>query len=214
MSTAPPVDRRRRRHRETFEEIVEHALAVMAESGAAGLSLGEVARRMHMRTPSLYVYFPSKAALYDEVFARGWHAFEETMRPYAEALPSDGSLEDHLEGAMRCALEWSAAHPAYSQLMFWRPVPQWQPTAESYAAAVAAKHLATRTFTNLREQGRLDPATDVPEAVEVWNLLSTGLISQHMSNEPGVPVPSSLTGALVGPLVSAFITQYGSRSSA
>jgi AcrR family transcriptional regulator len=207
------VDRRRRRHRETFDEIVEHALAVMAESGAAGLSLGEVARRMHMRTPSLYVYFPSKAALYDEVFARGWRAFERAMRPYAGPLPQDGSLEEHLEGAMRSALEWSAAHPAYSQLMFWRPVPQWQPTAGSYAAAVAAKDLANRTFRSLREQGHLDDATDVQEAVEVWNLMSTGLISQHMSNEPGVPVPSSLTGALVGPLVSAFIVQYGSRSS-
>jgi AcrR family transcriptional regulator len=214
MSTAPSVDRRRRRHRETSDEIVEHALAVMAEGGAAGLSLGEVARRMHMRTPSLYVYFPSKAALYDEVFARGWRAFEESMRPYAEPPAPDGSPQEHLEGAMRCALEWSTAHPAYSQLMFWRPVPQWQPTAGSYAAAVAAKDLATETMTRLREQGSLDHTTDVPEAVEVWNLVSTGLISQHMSNEPGVPVPSSLTGALVGPLVSAFIAQYGSRSAA
>jgi AcrR family transcriptional regulator len=214
MSNAPAVDRRRRRHRATSDEIVEHALAVMAESGAAGLSLGEVARRMHLRTPSLYVYFPSKAALYDEVFARGWRAFEETMLPYAEPLPPDGSLQEHLQEAMRCALEWSAAHPAYSQLMFWRPVPQWQPTAGSYAAAVAAKDLATRTVTSLCEHGRLGPATDVEEAVEVWNLMSTGLISQHMSNEPDVPVPSSRTGALVGPLVSAFVAQYGSRSSA
>ena len=37
----------------------------------------------------------------------------------------------------RC-LEWASAHPAYSQLMFWRPVPLWQPTPESYAEAVRA----------------------------------------------------------------------------
>ncbi|HSJ19831.1 MAG TPA: TetR/AcrR family transcriptional regulator, partial [Nocardioidaceae bacterium] len=201
-------------HRETSEEIVEHALAVMAESGAAGLSLGEVARRMHMRTPSLYGYFGSKAALYDEVFARGWRAFEAAMRPHAGPVPRGGSLRQHLEQGLTAALDWSAAHPAYSQLMFWRPVPQWRPTAGSYAAAVAAKGLATETMSRLREEGHLDRTTDVPEAVEVWSLMSTGLISQHMSNEPGVPVPSSLTGALVSPLVSAFIAQYGSRSAA
>jgi AcrR family transcriptional regulator len=213
MSATAAVDRRRRRHRETSDEIVEHALAVMAESGAAGLSLGEVARRMHMRTPSLYGYFGSKAALYDEVFARGWHAFEEVMRPHAGPVPRGGALRQHLEQVLTAALEWSAAHPAYSQLMFWRPVPQWEPSTGSYAAAVAAKDLATRSMLALRDQGHLDPATEVPEAVEVWNLMATGLISQHMSNEPDVPVPSSRTGALVGPLVSAFIAQYGSRSS-
>jgi AcrR family transcriptional regulator len=214
MSRASAVDRRHRRHRETSEEIVEHALAVMAESGAAGLSLGEVARRMHMRTPSLYGYFDSKAALYDEVFARGWRAFEEAMRPHAGPVPRGGSLRQHLEAVLFAALDWSAAHPAYSQLMFWRPVPQWQPSTESYAAAVAAKDLATRTMLVLRDQHHLHPETDVPEAVEVWNLMATGLISQHMSNEPDVPVPSSRTGALVVPLVSAFIAQYGSRSPA
>ena len=74
MSKLPAGDRRRRRHRETLDEVVGHALTVMAESGAAGLSLGEVARRMGIRTPSLYVYFSSKAELYDEVFARGWRS--------------------------------------------------------------------------------------------------------------------------------------------
>jgi len=39
--------------------------------GVAGLSVGEIARRMGIRPPSVYVYFPSKHALYDALFARG-----------------------------------------------------------------------------------------------------------------------------------------------
>ena len=51
--------------------MLDVAVAVMAEQGVVGLSLGEVARRMGIRPPSLYVYFDSKNALYDAIFARG-----------------------------------------------------------------------------------------------------------------------------------------------
>ena len=51
---ASVTDRRHRRREETIREIVEVAVELMGEHGAAGLSLGDVARRMGMRTPSLY----------------------------------------------------------------------------------------------------------------------------------------------------------------
>ena len=49
------TDRRHRRRQETISEVLNVALQVMAEQGVAGLSLGEVARRMGIRPPSLYV---------------------------------------------------------------------------------------------------------------------------------------------------------------
>src|SRR3954466_11798183 len=80
--TAPVrIDRRQRRRLETIEEILDVAIEVMTEHGVGGLSLGEVARRMGMRTPSLYVYFDSKHAVYDAVFARGWRSIAEVMAP-------------------------------------------------------------------------------------------------------------------------------------
>ncbi len=65
------TDRRHRRRQETIEEILDIAVQIMAEQGVAGLSVGEIARRMGIRPPSVYVYFPSKHALYDALFARG-----------------------------------------------------------------------------------------------------------------------------------------------
>src|SRR5437763_8213504 len=71
MSSDPlPLDRRQRRRQETIEEVLDIAVEIMTEQGAGGLSLGEVARRMGIRPPSLYVYFPSKDAMYDALFAR------------------------------------------------------------------------------------------------------------------------------------------------
>src|SRR2546429_9902771 len=72
-SSAPSAspDRRRRRREQTIDEILAVAVKVMSQDGVAGLSLSEVARRMGIQPPSLYKYFPSKLALYDELFKRG-----------------------------------------------------------------------------------------------------------------------------------------------
>ena len=65
----------RERHRlQTREEILDAALAVMAEQGVAALNLTEVARRVGLRQPSLYQYFDSRTAVYDALFERGWRA--------------------------------------------------------------------------------------------------------------------------------------------
>src|SRR5512142_1822399 len=70
-ATAPRPDRRARRHEQTVDEILDLAVSVMTEEGVNGLSLAEVARRLGVRPPSLYQYFPSLIAIYDALFRRG-----------------------------------------------------------------------------------------------------------------------------------------------
>ena len=87
------VDRRLRRHNETIQEILDVAIEVMAEEGVAALSLAEVARRMGMRPPSLYQYFPSKLAVYDALFERGMRqtlAVEESYQSRTAENPLEG----------------------------------------------------------------------------------------------------------------------------
>src|SRR4051795_11895402 len=116
---AVPVDRRQRRRLETIEEVLDHAAAIMAEEGVAGLSLGEIARRMGIRTPSLYVYFPSKHALYDALFARGWRELLATLRAYEGAHAQDDDFEGVILAYGKEFVRWSVEHPAYAQLLFW-----------------------------------------------------------------------------------------------
>ena len=70
MTSTPVVNRRAQRRLDTIEEILSVALEVMKEAGVGALSLGEVARRMRIRPPSLYQYFASKHAIYDAVVRR------------------------------------------------------------------------------------------------------------------------------------------------
>jgi AcrR family transcriptional regulator len=57
---AHPAARRRRHREETIEAILSAARAVMRKEGVAGLNLQEVARRVGVRAPSLYEYFPQQ----------------------------------------------------------------------------------------------------------------------------------------------------------
>src|SRR3954469_21234678 len=109
MSAAVPLDRRQVRSQETIEQVLDAAVEVMGEQGVAGLTLGEVARRMGIRTPSLYAYFDGKNALYDALFQRGWAELLTLLRARTGGNP----LED-LHAGTELFVRWSVEHPAYA----------------------------------------------------------------------------------------------------
>src|SRR6266849_1441251 len=116
------VDRRQRRRQETIEEVLSLATQIMAEQGASGLSIGEIARRMGSRPPSLYVYFPSKHALYDALFARGARLLLEAMEATNAALPDQPTtLQEILLPAAQAFVRWSVEHAAFLHQLFSRP---------------------------------------------------------------------------------------------
>ena len=117
-------DRRARRRQETITEILDIATDVMTEEGVNGLSLAEIARRLGVQPPSLYKYFPSLMAVYDELFRRGQVEHLAVMR---EAMASAEPGLDALTAALEASGRWLLANRAIAQLLFWRPVPSSSP---------------------------------------------------------------------------------------
>ena len=212
--TAPVrIDRRLRRRLETIEEIVDVAVEVMTEHGAGGLSLGEVARRMGMRTPSLYVYFDSKNAVYDAVFARGWRSVYEATGPEHLDLEGAGRKPEHVEPYLlslsRSCVRWTIEHPAYAQLMMWRPVPGWEPSADAYASAVDALETARSMFVRLQDGGLLRADASVDEMLQTWTVMTTGVMTRQLANAPHETFDEGRVVATLPALVSMFVAHYG-----
>jgi AcrR family transcriptional regulator len=207
MSTASEVrpDRRQRRRQETISEVLDVALQLMTEQGVAGLSLGEVARRMGIRPPSLYVYFDSKNALYDAIFARGWRELADAME--AEPIAETSVREVMLRNASTC-VRWSVEHPAYSQLMFWRPVPGYQPSAQAYEPAVRLLQRGRTTLAALRDRGALRADVDVDQLLRAWTTVISGVISQQLSNAPHESFEEGRFTTLLPQLVEMYIAHY------
>src|SRR3954453_19257572 len=183
-----PVDRRARRRLETIEEVLEHAAEIMAEEGVAGLSLGEIARRMGIRPPSLYVYFPSKHALYDALFARGWRELLAAMRAHDDVAQSGqaggAELNDLMLRSARVFVRWAVEHPAYAQLLFWRPVPGFRPSDEAYAPAVELYDAGLERLTRLQDSGLVRTDVDAAHVQRDWTVLIAGVVSQQLANAP------------------------------
>jgi AcrR family transcriptional regulator len=121
----------------------------------------------------VYAYFDSKNAIFDAMFGDAAEAFAATRTD----LPDTGSTFDNLVADARRWVEFCTSDVARYQLLFQRPIPGFEPSAESYEPAVRALDL-TREY--LARNGITDP-----RHLDLWTALTTGLVDQQISNDPG-----------------------------
>lgn len=168
-------NRQAARRTATRDEIVAAAWQLCREEGLAGLSLRELARRVGLAAPSLYSYFASKDAIYDEMFRQGQVQLGEAMAPHVEADVAGGRAV--ARRAARSFFEFCTADPVRYQLLFQRTIPGFVPSPQSYALAVA----------QLESLGRQMHALGLhePRAMDLWTAVLAGLTDQQISNDPG-----------------------------
>jgi AcrR family transcriptional regulator len=175
-----PLDRRARRRQETIDEIVRIATDVMTEQGVNALSLAEIARRLGVQPPALYKYFDSLLDLYDTLFERGMTQLVDVMRAsMSEAAPGLPALTAGLEANGR----WCLANRALAQLLFWRPVPSFEPSPRAFAPSVEMVDLQRAAVADAIAAGQLGP-TSVDDVVYLISMLINGAITQAIANEP------------------------------
>lgn len=202
---------RRDRHRQaTIEEILQIAVDVMAEDGVGALSLAEVARRMGIRPPSLYVYFDSKLALFDALFEAGnirlTQAVETAVADIADPL-------DALRAGSVAYVRWSIENPVFAQLMFWRPVPGFTPSEKAYAPSIRLVERVREVLGAAVEAGRLDASATSDDAIALFTVLTAGVVSQQLANDPGGSMADGRFTRLQPTVVDMFLARYKEKPS-
>jgi AcrR family transcriptional regulator len=126
-----------RRSPESAEAILDAAQAVLSEKGYGGFSIEAVAKRARAGKPTIYRWWPSKAALLLEVY----------QRQKRVADPDTGSLEEDLFQFLK------------SLFVHWRETPSGaifrSIIAEAQSNAEAAKALAGYAATRRGLTGKL-----------------------------------------------------------
>jgi AcrR family transcriptional regulator len=172
MLGEPVRDRRAERREATRQEILDAAWDIVRAEGLAALNLRDIARRVGMQPPSLYVYFDSKHAIYDAMFAQG-----ATEARDALAFASKGDMRSNLREAGQRFVRFCAADPARFQLLFTRTIPGFEPAPETFAISVEGYD---RMRARMAEHGITKQAD-----LDLWTGLMSGLASQQIANNPG-----------------------------
>jgi AcrR family transcriptional regulator len=200
--------RRAERRAQTIDEILIIAVDVMRAAGVAGLSLSEVARRLGIRPPSLYKYFPSRLALYDRLFRDGYTTYLAEFRAgAARAEPGLPALAAALEAGGR----WALANQTITQLLFWRPVPGFSPSHEAYAPALEMVEEVRRMLGDAVAQ--VAPAAAGDEAVTLVGIIATGVMSQQLANGPDEPYDEGRYTRLAPQSLEMFARYYAPEVS-
>src|SRR5258705_2482590 len=120
-------------------------------------------------------------AVYDAIFLRGQLEHLQVMqRAMAAAEPGLAALTAGLEASGR----WCLANRAVAQLLFWRPVPSFAPSADAFAVSVEMVALQRAALADAVEGGQLGRGANDEAAVYLVSILIAGVLSQTMANEP------------------------------
>lgn len=173
MSGAEVRDRRAERNLAARREILNAAWDAARADGLAGLSMRDLGSRVGMRAQSLYVYYPSKHAIFDAMFA----AANQEILDRVSAVPVTGDPVALLRRYTHVYLDFCNEDAVRYQLLYQRTIPGFEPRAESYA-------LASKGLEVIRRCLRACGAT-TSRAFDAWTAIIGGLAAQQNANEPG-----------------------------
>ena len=111
----PEVDRRARRRRASEDEILALARAVLAESGADGLTLRGLASRLGMAPSGVHYYYPSRDDLVAALVIRAFHDMADTVEAATNAHRR-GSFDRRWAAGATDYAQWASAQPELFEL--------------------------------------------------------------------------------------------------
>lgn len=135
-----------------------------------------------MRAPSLYTHFESKTAIYDAMFGDAWTECLAVMRTAASR--PQRSPRESMKLIARTFFDFSVSDLARYQLMNQRTIVGFEPSAESYAPAVATLEVLRACLTAQHVNRQAD--------VDLCVAVVGGLIDAQLANDPGGDRWSSL----------------------
>jgi hypothetical protein len=96
------------------------------------------------------------------------------------AEPGWAALTAGLEAIMRLGLD----HQVAGQLLNWRPVPGFEPSAEAFAPSIELVADIRRLLAAAVGRGEVHPAAASEDGAALLSVLVAGVMSQQLANQP------------------------------
>ena len=105
-------------------------------------------------------------------------------------------------------VRWAVQNPALAQLLYWRPVPGFAPTVATFEASVQQVGRLRAAFRAAVRSGELHPDAASDDAVRLYTVVLSGLLSQQMANEPGATYDAGVFTSLTDAALDMFFARY------
>ncbi len=171
--TLPAADPRTKRREAKIADIVSAAWTLAQRDGLGAISLRDLATAVGLRQPSLYVYFDSKLALYDAMFADG---YAQLLR-HLEERDQDRDPRAALIDLVRDLVLFSSASAVRHQMLFQRTLPGFEPSPQAYAPSLEFYRHATALCAKAGITTEAD--------IDLFSALISGMAHQQVANDPG-----------------------------
>jgi len=99
-------------------------------------------------------------------------------------------------------------------LLWWRPVPGFQPSEQAYEPAVRLTERASAVITGLQRRGLLRPDVPAGQVYRDWTVIVSGVVSQQLANAPGEGFDQGRFTAALPEMASMFARHYGQPETA
>ncbi len=179
-------ERRQREADNRKKDILEAAQRLFWRDGYAGTSIPSIARDAELAPGTIYLYFPSKEALYVELLMEGYQILHDRLA--AEARRSV-SAEEQAARLVDVFLNFAREYPEYYEIIFFLVQKErhggWEGRFPADAISrVRAHEKACKTLAaQILERAGFSESRRRTDTVEaVWSMLS-GVIF-HFGSEP------------------------------
>lgn len=174
--------RRGYHHGNLREALLEAALRLIAEKGAAGFTFADASRLAGVSSAAPYRHFRDRDNLLAEVARRGFEQFSDALeRAWDDGRPEPYAAFERVGAAY---LDFARAEPAYYAAMFEAGIPLESDIELREAAdrASAVLRTAAETLCGLLPPGRRPPAAMM--SLHIW-ALAHGIASLFVRPDAG-----------------------------
>jgi hypothetical protein len=99
-------------------------------------------------------------------------------------------------------------NPVYTQLLFWRTVPGFEPSPEAFAPSQQAVAELRAHLQAGVDAGRLHPDAASDEGLGLFTSVTSGVLSQQMANEPDASFEEGRFSRLLPAVLEMFYQYY------
>lgn len=186
-------------------ELMAAARRQLAEVGAAGLSLREIAREIGMVSSAVYRYVESRDELLTRLIVESYDALGAVAERASAAAAAAAPRDDlgRWVATARAIRRWSIDHPHEYLLLYGSPVPGYAAPEETVAPAARVTLSLLGIVGDAATAGRLEPAAGPPTDVD------PAFAAELAAVATAIDLPWLANHQLVVAVVTAWTQMFG-----